>query len=442
MKLQFIKSFAVLALMSGFAIGCANDDHYPAEESECVDPGLTANKTVASLVAAANSTATLYTSATDDIMEAYVTSTDERGQFFKSVSFQTMPTDGSEPIGFSVAIDDTNLYTKDLYPGRKVFIKMNGLYYAIVDGSLKIGGLFGSQVGRISQFTYKNNIIPSCDEVSEDDLVTEMSIGEANSNSALNRLIEISDVQFAEAEIGEPYYTESLDLGGATNRTITDLFGSQMIFRVSSFANFSGDLIPSTSGKVRGVMTKFSSDFQFLPRRSSDIMLTEPRLEPLTPVYEETFTSNWTQWVKFSVSGSQQWSLDTANHGNPGNCARMSGFSGGAQVNEDWLISPAYDLSALSSAILTYDTATDFTGNALQVFVSTNYSGSGSPAAATWTPVTGTLAPTDSNYVWTGSGPVNISAYAGNTIYVAFKYTSTSSAAATWEVDNVKIIGN
>lgn len=442
MKLQFIKSFAVLALISGFAIGCANDDHYPAEESECVDPGLTANKTVASLVAAANGTATLYTSTTEDIMEAYVTSTDERGQFFKSVSFQTMPTDGSDPIGFSVAIDDTNLYTKDLYPGRKVFIKMNGLYYAIVDGSLKIGGLFGSQVGRISQFTYKNNIIPSCDEVSEDDLVTSMTIGEANSNSALNRLIEISDVQFAEAEIGEPYYTESLDLGGATNRTITDLFGSQMIFRVSSFANFSGDLIPSTSGKVRGVMTKFSSDFQFLPRRGTDIMLTEQRMAPLTPTYEETFSTNWTQWVKFSVSGSQQWSLNTNNQGNPGNCARMSGFSGGAQVNEDWLISPAYDLSALSNAILTYDTATDFTGNALQVFVSTNYSGSGSPVSATWTPVSGTLAPTDSNFVWTGSGAVNISAYAGNTIYVAFKYTSTSSAAATWEVDNVKIIGN
>jgi hypothetical protein len=25
---------------------------------------------------------------------------------------------------------------------------------------------------------------------------------------------------------------------------------------------------------------------------------------------------------------------------------------------------------------------------------------------------------------------------------VAFKYTSTTAAAATWEVDNVKIVGN
>ncbi len=442
MKLQFIKSFAVLALIAGFASGCANDDHYPAEESACVDPGLTANKSVADLVAEANGTPTLYQSTTTDIIEGYVTSSDERGQFFKTVSLQTMPTDGSDPIGFSVAIDDTNLYTKNLYPGRKVFIKLNGLYFAIVDGSLKIGGLFEGEVGRISQFTYNENVIPSCDEVSEDALVTTMTIAEAKTNAALNRLIEIEDVQFLESEVGEPYYSEDLDLGGATNRTVVDLYGADMIFRVSSFASFSGDLITPNSGKVRGVMTKFSSDFQFLPRTKTDIMLDQERMGPLTPLYEETFTTNFPNWTKVSVTGGQQWTLDTANHGNPGNCARMSGFSGSAQTNEDWLISPAYDLSALSNAILAYDTATDFTGNALQVYISTDYIGSGSPAAATWTPVGGTLAATDSNYSWTSSGPVNISAYVGLTVYVAFKYTSTTSAAATWEVDNVKIIGN
>jgi len=354
-----------------------------------------------------------------------------------------MPTDGSEPIGFSVAIDDTNLYTKNLYTGRKVFIKLNGLYFAIVDGSLKIGGLFEGEVGRISQFTYRNNVIPSCDEVTEDALVTPMTIAQAESNSALNRLIEIDDVQFLASEVGEVYYDEALDLGGATNRTIVDVYGANMVFRVSSFANFSGDVIPNESGKIRGVMTKFGDTFQFIPRKSSDIMLTEERMGPLTPIYEETFTSNFnTLWTKFSVTGSQVWTLDTT-HGNPGSCAKMSGFSGGAQNNEDWLISPAYDISSLTNVILTYDTATNFTGNPLQVYISTNYSGSGTPAAATWTELTtGALSPTNSNYVWTASGPVNISDYAGTTVYIAFKYTSNTSAAATWEVDNVKIIGN
>lgn len=442
MKLQFIKSFAVLALITGFVTGCANDDHYPAEESECVDPGLTANKTVAQ-VAAMNTTSTpmLYTA--DDIIEGYVTSSDERGNFFKTVSFQTLPTDGSDPVGFSVAIDDTGLYTKNMYPGRKVFIKLKNLYIAKVDGSLKIGGLFEGQVGRINQYEYPASIIPSCDEVSEDELVTTMTIGQAESDAALNRLVEIEDIQFKITEVGEPYYDEELDLGGATNRTVVDLFGSEVVFRVSSFSNFSGDAITGNSGKIRGVMTKFGSTFQFLPRWKRDIMLNDPRMAPLTPVYEETFTTGYPLWTKISVTGAQQWSLDTANHGNPGNCARMSGFSGGAQLNEDWLISPAYDLSALTGAVVaSYDTATDFTGNALQAYISTDYSGSGSPTAATWTLLNGSVAPTDSNYAWTSSGPVNISSYAGLTVYIAFKYTSTTAAAATWEVDNVRIIAN
>ncbi len=445
MKIKFLKPLAIAVLFAGLVAGCINDDNYGVPQADCVEPNLTANKSVADVVAMATGNPTEYVSSSDDIIEGYVTSSDERGNFFKSVSMQTMPTDGSQPIGFSVAIDDTSLFGKKYKPGNKVYIKLNGLYFAKVNGSLIIGALYinnGQQtVGRISQFDYASKVIPSCTSVNEDELVTPMTIAQAKSDSALNRLIEIDDVQFAIGEVGQPYYDVANDLGGATNRTLTDLFGGSVIFRTSSFANFSGNPIPVTSGKVRGVMTKFGSDYQFMARAESDIQLTNPRMAPLTPLFDEPFTTNFPAWSKINVTGAQVWTTDTT-HGNPGTCAKMSGFASGNNTNEDWLISPAISLSGLTNAILTFDTATDFAGNVLQPYISTDYTGSGAPSAATWTPLSGTLAPTDSNFVWTGSGAVNISSYVGSTVYIAFKYTSTTSASATWEVDNVKIVGN
>ena len=39
------------------------------------------------------------------------------------------------------------------------------------------------------------------------------------------------------------------------------------------------------------------------------------------------------------------------------------------------------------------------------------------------------------------SGKLDISNFAGKNVVVAFKYTSTATASATWELDNVKVRG-
>jgi hypothetical protein len=95
---------------------------------------------------------------------------------------------------------------------------------------------------------------------------------------------------------------------------------------------------------------------------------------------------------------------------------------------------------------LSFDNAYKFTGDPIVVLVSKNYSGTGSPYAAgvTWTPLTG-AALSAGNYVWTNSGNLSLSSFVGagnSTVYVAFKYTSSTTAASTWEIDNVKILGN
>jgi hypothetical protein len=44
-------------------------------------------------------------------------------------------------------------------------------------------------------------------------------------------------------------------------------------------------------------------------------------------------------------------------------------------------------------------------------------------------------------WVWTPSGTIDINDYNGSNVRVAFKYTSNSTAAATWEVDNIEVYG-
>ena len=42
---------------------------------------------------------------------------------------------------------------------------------------------------------------------------------------------------------------------------------------------------------------------------------------------------------------------------------------------------------------------------------------------------------------WVSSGNLDLSAFLGKNVRIAFKYTSTTSAAATWEIDDFKIKG-
>ncbi|WP_264559975.1 DUF5689 domain-containing protein [Flavobacterium sp. N2270] len=424
-NLKLILTTAVFATF----FSCVNGDDYGTPADNCTD--LVANVTVQSIASAATSTAVSYGS-NDDIIEAYVTSSDQGGNFYKSISFSSI--DGT--VGFSVPVDNYNLYTK-YEPGRKVFIKMQDRFFNTQNNSTVIGSDYAGGVGRISGVEYQSIITRSCTKVNEDDIVKHLTITQAKNNQYLNMLIEFDAVQFSDASTGKMYFDETVNnLGGATNHLITDVDGNTIIVRVSEYASFATNIIPNKNGKIRGVLTKYGSDYQFMVRTLNDVKLTNNRVVPL---FEETFSNNYASWTKFSVSGTPAWVLDT-QYGNPGNCAKMSGYaSSGQTANEDWLISPSIDLSSVSSATLTFQTASKFAGNVLEAKISTNYSGSGNPTSATWTNLTATYDTNTGSYIWTNSGNIDLSAYTGGSVYIGFKYTCTASAASTWEVDNVKI---
>ncbi len=427
-------------------LGCSNSDYYTTPDLSGTCSDLTATRTTDEVLGIVNNSLQQFGDAYDnDIIEAYVTSSDEGGNFFKSLSLVSI--DGTK--GFNIPIDAYNLYNR-FEPGRKVYIKLKDRHYQINEDtdSKEIGSFYSDDptttvddaVGRISGVEYQDVIIRGCTNVPETTLVNNFTIVQAKNDSNLNKLIEFNNVQFTDESLGKKYYDTTLnDIGGATNHEIIDEDGNRMTVRVSSFATFAGSAVPSFNGKLRGVLTKFNGAYQFMIRTLNDVQLTNPRIVPL---YEESFSTNFPSWIKFSVTGAQVWSLDT-QFGNPGSCARMSGFANNTNnPNEDWLISPPINLSSASIASLSFDNASRFAGNLLETYISTNYT-SGNPSTATWVLLTGITLDTNTNaYVWTNSGEVNIDSYTGNNnVRIAFKYTSTNSASRTWEVDNVKITG-
>jgi hypothetical protein len=446
-----MKKIIVILTVSVFTtlVSCVNSDNYSAPDLSGDCKELTVTKSVQDIATIATSSLQSYNTAsanTADVIEAYVTSSDEGGNFYKSISFVSV--DGVK--GFSVPVDDYNLYTK--YPvGTKVFVNLKNRYFYnnTQTASLEIGNLYDNltpanpaddKVGRIPAVEYQDALVRGCTKVDESTLVNHLTIAAAKNNANINKLVEFDAVQFADESIGKTYYDASLNsIGGATNHILKDANGTSIIVRVSEFATFSSKGIPSGNGKVRGVLTKYNSDYQFMIRTENDVNLTGTRVVPL---FEETFTSNFGNWSKQSVSGAQVWSLNTT-FGNPGSCALMSGFASSVNnTNEDWLISPAINLAAVTSATLSFDNASRFSGNLIEVLISTNYT-AGAPSTATWVPLSGfTLDTNTGSYVWTGSGPLNISSYTGNSnVRVAFKYTSTTTASRTWEIDNVKVVG-
>jgi len=445
MKTTILKSAFLVALLAGTLSGCVKDDDYETPQlanSACTETSLVKNREVSEIAATAVvSQHQDITPGVSDVIEAYVTSSDIGGNFFKSISFQTL--DGSK--AFSVPVDAVATFT-NYEPGRKVLINMDDLYTDIKYGGMRIGGLFanssgGAEVGRLPESQFKTSVQRSCTVVSEDDLVQHITLAQVN-DSYINKLIEFDNVEFEPAAINSTYYNANNDLGGATNYNIIDIQGNSLIFRTSSFANFSAKPVASGSGKIRGVLTKYNTDYQFMVRSINDIQLTNARF---TPLLNEGFTSSLGDWTAFSVIGAEVWT-HSATFGNPGGMAKMSGFATTNHANEDWLISPSQDLSTLASgAKLSFDNAYKFTGDPIVVLISNNYvSGDPTAAGVTWTPLTG-AALSAGNYAYVNSGLLDISAFTGagnNNVHVAFKYTSSNSAASTWEIDNVKLTPN
>ncbi|MCX6268490.1 MAG: choice-of-anchor J domain-containing protein [Bacteroidetes bacterium] len=145
-------------------------------------------------------------------------------------------------------------------------------------------------------------------------------------------------------------------------------------------------------------------------------------------------------WILKSVTGAEVWAIDSIHGINGGPCAKMSGYAGASNVNEDWLISPKMNFDLYNNEALTFQSAYKYTGPPLEALISNDYDGLTNPGDFTWIPLTATWSP--GNYAWTPSGTVDVSGTSGTAVYVGFRYMSDATASSTWELDDIVITGD
>ncbi|GFR77290.1 DUF5017 domain-containing protein [Elysia marginata] len=201
----------------------------------------------------------------DKIISGYVVSSDENGSFYKEIFIQ------DNTSSLSIAIDQPNLYNY-FEVGRKVTIKLKDLKAEMSYGQLKIK----ARKGKISKPKYKETIYRMCEFKSEKKLTNNVSIPELD-DRYLGKLIALDRVQFTSDAIGKPFYNPKNKPGRATNYLIEDKNGFNLIVRTSSFVNFADKKIPEGNGKIKGILTKYRSDYQLVLRSDDDVLLSSTR---------------------------------------------------------------------------------------------------------------------------------------------------------------------
>lgn len=159
--------------------------------------------------------------------------------------------------------------------------------------------------------------------------------------------------------------------------------------------------------------------------------------DPPTPgetIFSETFASGQGDFTIENVLLPSELTFVWA-HASNYSCMKASAYVGQAYETESWLVSPYIDLADVNTATLSFEQAVNYASpdGVLSVMITTEYEGT--VDGIEWEELQLSAWPAGSNWTFISS-TADLTPYAGQRVTIAFKYTSTSSASATWEVKN------
>ncbi len=360
-------------------------------------------------------------------VKATVTANDISGNLEKLIYVE------DETGGIQVRLNKENLNFETKYKvGSVITIAAKDLDVGTYGGEFQLGDDDGSAFRIPENEIYKHifyneervDVAPTVIEISN---VTENMVG---------RLVRFENVEFPSNLQGQTYAGSS-----PTNRTFQDCQENTLTLRTDNDANFASQQLPLYNGSLTGVLGVFNGTYQLWLRDINDVNMESTRCDGTVPpevLYQESF-NDFNGWTAANITGPQAWNI--SNQGTGSNYyVRMSGYDNGSVENEDWLISPALEIpTGYPDIFINLDSAVRYNGPRLEAYITTNYTGD--VTTTTWETVDISLDTDTNSWDFVNSGNLSISSYAGQTVYVAFKYTSTSSNAATWEIDNFRILG-
>lgn len=375
-------------------------------------------------------------------IKGIITGNDLGGNLYNEVCLQ------DETGGILVCINKGALYG-ELPVGQQILIDLKGLYIGGYGSQAELGGVYtnsstGAQsIGKVDRYEWNKHfkIIGQADAAKAESMVEvfdKSKIKDADYlKSCAGKLMKIEKVKFSQAD-GKVVYALDADKDKANcvNRNLFDVEANQaisssnMLVRTSAYAKFANATLPTDTVNITGIFTRYNNVWQILIRTQADVEKADMTSSFFSEKFNESQGDFKIEDVELGEGASYVWKWASANYG----------MKATAYVNKvnipctSRLYSPAIDLSKAKKAKLTFDQAINYFDDAkkeCKVQVSTD--------GKTWEDLDVQGYPETAGWSFVSSS-ADLTKYCGKkTVYIGFLYTSTSSAAPTWEVKNVLI---
>ena len=194
---------------------------------------------------------------------------------------------------------------------------------------------------------------------------------------------------------------------------------------------------------VYGQLTDFNGTYEFIANNyiyslNGETTVDVDQTVPGGPwIYSHSFVAGIGDYTidnkKIDEALSHVWSFD-----NRYGCMKASAYIEPTNYEtESWLISPVIDLTSETSAYLTFEHATNFFNTSTLEDEATVWAKEDGTEG--WSKLTGVTYPSSQGWTFVDAGDIDITAYAGKKMQIAFVYKSTASKAGTWEVKNIVV---
>ncbi len=459
--IQYSKLFLALVFLTG-AVSCVRFERDPSPDTTGTIPTLPENAKVVSVEELEGHFPGNFDSITqseageDYYLLLEVLGNDISGNIYKSMYVRDAfdpKADPEDTYALNLAIDKTNLY--NFFPlGQKFYLKCTGLYIGRYNNLPQMGFRYKDDngavgLGRIPDEVFMQNVfrygVAPADEA---DMPQPIEITDAAqlSSRLYNQLVLLRNVEFAPDEIGQEFAPAP---PSGSNPTSSDRIftingtGSGLTLRTSSACRFFRRPVPAGKGDMLCIYAIYGETEQFYLRQFSDLNIAQfDSTAPLSrTLFYETFSSSNHNFITYDAEGPAEWTFGTYG----GGCMMVQGNGSNKTKNEDWLISPAFTLDGdfdyydlTFQYVLRYksNNASDYTIRVLE-----NYEDGMNPYDADWEIIPTSLVQS-SDWNFRASNAIDLSDFKGKTIRTAFVYKSDTSYMATWELNNVKVIGH
>lgn len=212
----------------------------------------------------------------DDVISGVIVADDKSGNFYKQIIIQ------DSTGGIAIRMDGSNLYVD--YPvGRKIFLKLKGLYLGDYNKSIQLGGDIDNSnpsslnVKPIAPLLFNKYIIKG----SLDNKITPAVVTPDDLNDSYqNTLVQLNNYQFAVADTSKTY-ADKTQTSSAVSFSLKTCSGKSIVLRTSSYSSFAGINVPNGNGSITAIYTTFGSVKQLFIRDTSDVQFTSKRCDAI-----------------------------------------------------------------------------------------------------------------------------------------------------------------